>query len=534
MNPEASRPILSVCMIVRDEEKNLPDCLSAVRTFADEIVVVDTGSGDRTKEVALNYTPNVFGFKWIDDFSAARNRSLALARGRYAMWLDADDRFPAESIPRMHELKGQMYGEKAFYFTMENIHGDRPPTQWLQLRCVPLREDIRFEGRIHEQLFPSVQRLGLPLIALDILIQHEGYADQGACVGKMRRNLRILEEELHGGRNDPELHFFLARTYLGLGQEQEAVEAFTRTIQGMERTGSTAPPIVECSLQLASLLESRGEKPAAQRVFLKAAALAGDCTQHLYQLALLAQSLEMHVEAANLIRRLKDTKHLPYLYPSEKVPPREELCVLAAYSYLCLNRRAQAAEQLGEAWRCGLDAGRSWEMMGVKAARAGREDLALACLEASERGGGMSPEGYCALGEVRLKRGLTDGAAQCFQAALSLAPDNGDALRRLGRLRLQQGDLPEARRLLRPVADNGEGGVDVLLELALIASTEQDMDEFDRLQEQILKCSQPDGANSGDPHGTAGKASAPPRPRMAEMALKMKSKNRAAGGGKPR
>jgi glycosyltransferase involved in cell wall biosynthesis len=78
-------------MIVRDEEKNLSHCLESVSGVFDEVVVVDTGSSDRTVEIAQEFGARVFEFTWIDDFAAARNEALAHATGDYAFWLDADD-----------------------------------------------------------------------------------------------------------------------------------------------------------------------------------------------------------------------------------------------------------------------------------------------------------------------------------------------------------------------------------------------------------------------------------------------------------
>jgi glycosyltransferase involved in cell wall biosynthesis len=82
---------VSLTMIVRDEESNLPHCLQSVRGLFDEIVVVDTGSRDRTIEIARSYGARVSQFAWVDDFAAARNASLARASGDFAFWLDADD-----------------------------------------------------------------------------------------------------------------------------------------------------------------------------------------------------------------------------------------------------------------------------------------------------------------------------------------------------------------------------------------------------------------------------------------------------------
>src|SRR3712207_5969033 len=86
------RARVSLCMIVKDEEHNLPDCLGPVAGLFDELVVVDTGSSDRTKEVAAALGARVFDFPWCDSFAAARNESLRHATGDWVFWLDADDR----------------------------------------------------------------------------------------------------------------------------------------------------------------------------------------------------------------------------------------------------------------------------------------------------------------------------------------------------------------------------------------------------------------------------------------------------------
>ena len=89
--PTGKRPKVSLTMIVRNEEKNLPACLESARGLFDEIVVVDTGSTDATVEIARSFEARVFDFVWVDDFAAARNAALARATGDYAFWLDADD-----------------------------------------------------------------------------------------------------------------------------------------------------------------------------------------------------------------------------------------------------------------------------------------------------------------------------------------------------------------------------------------------------------------------------------------------------------
>ena len=82
---------ISLCMIVKNEEQVLDRCLNSVKDIADEIIIVDTGSTDKTKDIAKKYTNKVYDFKWINDFSKARNYSFSKASMDYTLWLDADD-----------------------------------------------------------------------------------------------------------------------------------------------------------------------------------------------------------------------------------------------------------------------------------------------------------------------------------------------------------------------------------------------------------------------------------------------------------
>ena len=90
---------LSLCLIVRDEEHTLGRCLDSMAGIADEIIVLDTGSVDATKSVAIEHGARVFDFTWIDDFAAARNASFAHAEMDYIMWLDADDVLLPDYVP---------------------------------------------------------------------------------------------------------------------------------------------------------------------------------------------------------------------------------------------------------------------------------------------------------------------------------------------------------------------------------------------------------------------------------------------------
>ena len=96
---------LSLCMIVKNEEKVLKRCLDSVKNIVDEIIIVDTGSTDKTKDIAKKFTKNIYDFKWIDDFAAARNYSFSKATKEYIMWLDADDVILKKDREKLLKLK---------------------------------------------------------------------------------------------------------------------------------------------------------------------------------------------------------------------------------------------------------------------------------------------------------------------------------------------------------------------------------------------------------------------------------------------
>src|SRR5689334_14830292 len=110
-----SSPTLSLCMIVRDAERSLAEALQSARPFMDEMVVVDTGSVDATREIARQMGARLYEFPWSDDFSAARNESLDRATGDWIFWMDADDVLPPESGQELRRLVVECPGRDAAY-----------------------------------------------------------------------------------------------------------------------------------------------------------------------------------------------------------------------------------------------------------------------------------------------------------------------------------------------------------------------------------------------------------------------------------
>ena len=154
---------ISLCMIVRDEEETLARCLDTVKDIVDEIIIVDTGSVDKTKYIASQYTSNIYDFKWIDDFGAARNYSFSKATQEYILWLDADDVLMEEDRNKFKYFKERMEPSVDVVMMKYNLGVDnkeRPVCTYYRERLV--KRDKNYKGMI---LFMSILTL-LELLSL--------------------------------------------------------------------------------------------------------------------------------------------------------------------------------------------------------------------------------------------------------------------------------------------------------------------------------------------------------------------------------
>ncbi len=416
---------LSVCMIVKNESANLADALPCIRPFADEIVIVDTGSTDDTRDVAARFTSRIFDFRWIDDFAAARNFAMSKATGSYHLWLDADDRVGPEHGDRINALKSCFDGRKAFYFILQNVQGDSPRSSCLQLRCTPLIPGIRFEGRIHEQLFPSAVNAGLELANTDIVVRHLGYTDKEATIAKARRNLAILEKERADGGDHGGLYFFLAMTHAPLGNREEARHCMEAALERFEKENRRHHLIPEGYLFLAGLHLQMDDAHGCLSSLIKAQNLVDGNPSHNYQIGVFYQKLGKHVEAVESFRRVLGRKPSPDYFPRHPLPNEGEILLHMAYSFYCLNRREDVLKLVNASVRHGCSPGKSWEWLGEKAFELKNPGLAQLAYETAARFIDLKPKSLADLASIYKLRGLAEKSAECLKRALAASKNPG-------------------------------------------------------------------------------------------------------------
>lgn len=211
---------ISICMIAKNEEKHIGKCLAAIRSHAAgavelEIVVVDTGSTDRTKEIAARYADQVLDFVWVNDFSAARNYSLAHASYDYVLVLDCDEVMVSVDWAGVYELM-ERHTHDVGLIARDNHYLSNQTDTVYQDRVERLfhRKHYHYESPIHEQVTHNQNGMHYASYHLPVLTDHAGYlGTPDELRTKVDRNNALLFLELENDKENPYLYFQIGQSY---------------------------------------------------------------------------------------------------------------------------------------------------------------------------------------------------------------------------------------------------------------------------------------------------------------------------------
>ncbi len=219
---------VSVCIIAKNEEKNIEKCLRAIHKHPFEIVVVDTGSTDRTKEIAARYADKLLDFTWVEDFSAARNFSIKEASNDWILVIDCDEFIEKLNFQEMQKLM-QQYPYAIGQLTRDNICYDQNHNVLHSSDLVERlfnRKYYHYEGTIHEQVvrIDKTQAYGF---TFPLLISHTGYyGTEEEILAKSERNIRMLKAALEKDPTDPYLFYQLGESYMLRNDYENAFQYF--------------------------------------------------------------------------------------------------------------------------------------------------------------------------------------------------------------------------------------------------------------------------------------------------------------------
>lgn len=312
---------LSVCVIAKNEEQFLDRCLSSVKNLAEQIIVVDTGSTDRTIEIAKSHGAEVYDFKWCDDFSAIRNQALEHVTGDWILMLDADEELPADQHGK---LKADIANRGIIGYRLPLVNEGHDDGQSYVPRLYRNAPGVYYRGRIHEQVFPSLlpfcKAWGIATGFGTACLLHHGYTKEIVKDrNKNERNLRLLHQALSEDPQDANLLMNLGLELVRSGDLANGLEQYREAFRVMsaQPADEVVPELREVLLtQFTSQLYKVRDHAEVVRALNSPLARNGGLTASLhFALGLSCYELKQFADAAEQMRQCLVKRIKPALSP---------------------------------------------------------------------------------------------------------------------------------------------------------------------------------------------------------------------------
>lgn len=231
----ASLQRISLCMIVKDEEKFLPQCLDSVKDHVDEMIIVDTGSTDRTVEIAESYGARVYHHPWENNFSKHRNQSISYATGDWILIIDADEELDAETVSLIRKAVDEAPTAVITFNVRSYLENGAYYSEGSSPRLFKNGLGFQYQGYVHNQLVLKDKITPSPII-----LWHHGYnLSPDQLEAKQQRSLRLLEKQIREFPEDLPTRHHLAMTLLARKRYEEAYREAKLTLDKMEARGVT-------------------------------------------------------------------------------------------------------------------------------------------------------------------------------------------------------------------------------------------------------------------------------------------------------
>jgi glycosyltransferase involved in cell wall biosynthesis len=376
---------LSLCMIVKNEEENLPKCLRSVEPVVDEMIVVDTGSTDRTKKIAEAFGAKVFEFEWQDSFAEARNYSISKASGQWILVMDADEAISSKDYDNLARLvKSRKNDSSAYFFITRNYVNRSNVERWSEndgsyaveeagigwlpsqkVRLFPNDKRIRFENPVHEFVEPSLNRARINIKSGDIVIHHYGKLNEEKSFSKGETYYNLGKKKLEEmGRNVNALRE-LAVQAASLEKYDEAVELWKKII-------SLQPDNPSAHLNLGHSYLQLGKYDEALLASKRAMELDPKMKEAIYNHSICGLCVGQVQTVIDALERLL-----------KRVPGYPSAIGLLGVAYIIDGRTKMGLEYIGKLWKNKNDAAEYFSNHAARLLKAGKKEYAMSLLEAA-------------------------------------------------------------------------------------------------------------------------------------------------------
>jgi GT2 family glycosyltransferase/tetratricopeptide (TPR) repeat protein/2-polyprenyl-3-methyl-5-hydroxy-6-metoxy-1,4-benzoquinol methylase len=455
---------LSLCMIVRDSGRTLPACLESIRPWVDEMVIVDTGSVDETPRIVESYGGRLFHFPWCDDFSAARNESIRHARGEWVFWMDSDDTISSECGLGLRTLVESAPEPNVLGYVMQ-VHcpgngedGDSGADVTVvdHVKLFRNRGDLRFDGRIHEQILPAIRRAEGEVAWTDLFVVHSGSDQSPAAQERKReRDLRILELELAERPHHPFTLFNMGMTHVDGANFEKGAEFLRRSIA----VSGTHESHLRKAYALLVYAEMRLEhSDEALRICRRGRELFPDDVELRFREGVLLHDLGRLEQAVSAYRDVLTRREERHFSSVDRglagFKARQNLAIVYGDMGNLDEAERQWRQVVSEMphYRAG------WRGLGEILIRAGRLQEAMALGVDLLREDFLQVEGCLLRSRVAVAAGKVREARGEVENALALQPNDLESIRAQCQLLFEHGTIEEAesslRELIRQVPDD--------------------------------------------------------------------------------
>lgn len=319
---------ISLCMITKNEEKNLEKCLTSVKPIVDEIIIIDTGSTDKTKEIAKKFTDKVYDFKWNNDFSEARNFSLSKSTKDWILVLDADEVIANNDIDKIKKLteNKEIMG---YSFIRRNYTNNSSLSGWLPndnlyvegknfaglylsklIKLFWNKKEIRFEGIIHELVDKSIEKLNGKIKLADIPLHHFSSLNLESEKEKRKFYLKICQEKTKQEPNN-------GNAFLELGIICKELEMHDEAINAFEKATAINKKLTRACLELGIVFEKKEDYNEAIKHYRQALKINPKSSEALFGLGICFFRLGILTNAKeNFEKALELNPNNPKIYTS--------------------------------------------------------------------------------------------------------------------------------------------------------------------------------------------------------------------------
>lgn len=440
-------------MIVKNEEAFLEECLESIRAVADEIVVVDTGSTDSTKDIALRYGARVVDYVWHSNFADARNYSLQQCSGDWVLYIDADERLTPESVRFLPELISQPKTD-AYAVIIQNPQTMQQGTfhqQNAYPRLFRRLPGVQFEGRVHEQIWPSLKRLRLNVQPSPLTILHLGY-NRGYDVVKEKaeRNLELLRKQLADSPDDAYARFQMGNSLVVLQRYDEANELLHQAVVHPKLDKSVR---ASCYNLLAEVAVRSRSLQDAVAFCLRSIELAPTQVMARWFLALLYFDLREYDRAVDALKQILPLLHTPRVERSSYISSDlaltvEEVHKRLALTYEAASKWTAALDSYVRVLERDPDASDAFHGFLRCVGRLNDSHIAIEKLKTAASVAPQRHEFFLPLAMHHYKAGDSKGAFSYLHRAMEAEPMNGGLYALAIRWRTELGEMEEAKRLI--------------------------------------------------------------------------------------